>query len=279
MTPTPIISGEQLLEHVNENLLIIDASGTVNAREQFEQEHLAGAIFLDLETDLSLLEKDPKNGGRHPLPDLEHFLKKITQLGLSKSKHIVIYDHFYGALAAARLWWMLTALGFEKVQVLSGGFQKAKDRMYPIESGAVNVHKVEALVQNPSSSEITWHLPTVARHTVEQEFQDDNHLLIDVRAPKRFSGIEEPIDPIAGHIPKAINLPFMENLSASGEFLSSTELHKKYASHFEKYNAENIAVYCGSGVTACHTLLALAHAGLPLPNLYVGSWGEWCRNL
>lgn len=275
----PIITADELMKLRNERPRLVDASGNDKANEQFQKEHLSGALFLDLDKDLSSMEKDPKNGGRHPLPDANQFLKNVSQLGLSKSNHIVVYDHFYGALAAARAWWMLSSLGFNKVQVLSGGYEKAKALGYPLESAAAKHQKTAIIIPNVALQEARWQLPTVNRLHIMNNFKKQEHLLIDVRAAKRYAGIEEPIDPIAGHIPAAINLPFMDNLDTSGDFLSPTGLHKKYIAYFEKYRTDNITVYCGSGVTACHTLLAMAHAGLPIPNLYVGSWGEWCRNL
>lgn len=275
----PIITAQELMKLRNKRPHLVDASGNDKANEQFRNEHLLGAFFLNLDKDLSSTEKDPKNGGRHPLPDANKFLKTLTQLGLSKSNHIVIYDHFYGALAAARAWWMLTSLGFKKVQVLSGGFEKAKALGYPLESGTAKQQKTAILIPNDALEEASWQLPTVNRLHIVNNFKNQEYLLIDVRTAKRYAGIEEPIDPVAGHIPSAINLPFMDNLDTSGEFFSPNQLYKKYMNYFEKYKTDNIAVYCGSGVTACHTLLAMAHAGFPIPNLYVGSWGEWCRNL
>jgi thiosulfate/3-mercaptopyruvate sulfurtransferase len=279
MKLSPIISLQELLNLINHpKIRIIDASATTNAAEQFAKEHVKGALFFDLETDLSSIEKDFKNGGRHPLPDSKDFLQRLYEKQIRPENHIVIYDRFNGALAAARLWWMLRSMNYENVQVLDGGFNSTKNTGICIESSMQRSLKGGAITKPDSLQEKNWSLPTVGREFIKKIAKDPDFLLIDVRAPKRYHGIDEPIDPIAGHIPNAINLPFQDNLDEHGHFLSPEKLTEKYAPLVAKHGSKNIIVYCGSGVTACHTLLAFDLAGLEIPNLYVGSYGEWCRN-
>ena len=160
----------------------------------------------------------------------------------------------------------------EKVQVLNGGIQEAEKQNFPINSDEVVVNKVGLYNVN------TWKLPLAGINEVEKFSEDKNHIVIDVRATERYNGEYEPIDLLAGHIPGAKNIPFTENLDSNGLFLPSEQIKAKYDHLLGNVPNENIIVHCGSGVTACHTLLAMDYAGLEIPNLYVGSWSEWSRN-
>lgn len=252
------------------NLVIIDAGN----HEQYKKQHLDGAVHLDLNTQLSDIKDNPANGGRHPLPSPEKFIATLSNLGISSKHHIVIYDDKNGANAAARLWWMLKAIGYEKVQVLNGGLQSVEKMEFPINDSEVKLTPIEKInYPNPS-----WSLPQATMDEVEKASQDASKLIIDVRAKERYNGITEPIDLIAGHIPNAVNIPFSENLNEQGNFKSPEELKKKYTEITKGIDLSQVIVHCGSGVTACHTLLSFAHAGLPIPKLYVGSWSEWSRN-
>jgi thiosulfate/3-mercaptopyruvate sulfurtransferase len=274
MKMSPIIEVNELLKiQHNADLVILDVSNSKNARTRYEAEHLAGAFFIDLNSQLADIKTDYADGGRHPLPDTEVFANTLTALGISKDKHIVIYDDNNGSNAAARCWWMLKSAGHEKVQVLNGGLQQAKKYNFPL-SAAIEVSE---RATEPYQIK-QWILPTIEMNEVERLSQDPDYLVVDVRDRDRYAGKTEPIDLIAGHIPGAINIPFSENMDADGLFLPAADLRKKYETIFGNIPAEHIIVHCGSGVTACHTLLALAYAEMKIPKLYVGSWSEWSRN-
>ncbi|HLW50232.1 MAG TPA: sulfurtransferase, partial [Sphingobacteriaceae bacterium] len=212
-------------------------------------------------------------GGRHPLPEAGNFAKTLTELGISKDSHVIIYDDKNGSNAAARFWWMLKAVGHEKVQVLNGGLHEVRKQGFPLSSGAESVRKAA----EPYRAD-KWGWPIATMDEVEKAAQDNDYMVVDVRDKDRYDGVTEPIDLIAGHIPGAINIPFTENLDERGLFLSPGQLKDKYQIKFDDRKPENLIIHCGSGVTACHTILALAHAGMELPKLYVGSWSEWSRN-
>ena len=274
MNITPIIEVEELLKiYKNSEVVIIDASNYKNAKINYEIEHLDGAIFIDLNTQLADIKADFSHGGRHPLPNVETFSKTLTELGITKSSHIVIYDEKNGSNAAARFWWMLKSVGHEKVQVLNGGFKEAKNNYFPLSSRIVNHLRANIPYQIEK-----WNLPTIEIAELEKIEQSSNFIVVDVRDKERYEGKNESIDLIAGHIPGAINIPFTENLDENGLFLKPNELRTKYKTIFGKIKSENIIVHCGSGVTACHTLLALNYAEFEMPKLYVGSWSEWSRN-
>ena len=273
MKISPIINVSELLEiYTSQDVIIVDASNGQNARSNFEVKHLDGAIFIDVNTQLAEIKKDISIGGRHPLPKIQNFAYTLAELGISSNSHVVIYDNNSGSNAAARFWWMLKAVGHEKVQVLNGGFQEAEKNNFPISSNAGALSPCE-----PYKAD-RWELKLADIAEVENVLHNENYKVIDVRSSDRFNGEIEPIDLIAGHIPSAINVPFTENLDRQGLFLSPEVLKLKYVNLFKNLEAENIIVHCGSGVTACHSLLAIAYAKLEIPKLYVGSWSEWSRN-
>ena len=270
---SPIIQASELLElYKSKNLVLIDANTGINAKANYEEKHLDGALFVDLNSQLADIKEDASIGGRHPLPKIEDFAQTVANLGISSASQVVIYDDKNGSNAAARLWWMLKSLGHEKVQVLNGGFQEAEKIHFPTSSKTEIVTKAEAFKTK------NWKLQMATIDEVEKVSQDKNHIVIDVRDVERYNGETEPIDLVAGHIPGAINIPFTENLDKNGLFLNPKELKEKYSKVFENVKTENTIVHCGSGVTACHTLLAIAYAELEIPKLYVGSWSEWSRN-
>lgn len=167
---------------------------------------------------------------------------------------------------------MLKSFGHAKVQVLNGGFQEALKIGFP----TTDRMRVSQIGSNYNASD--WKLKSATMDVVEKFSQNENALIVDVREGSRFRGESEPIDLVAGHIPNAINIPYSENLGRDGKFLPQSELKLKYEKVFSGRDADSIIFHCGSGVTACHSLLAIDYAGLAIPKLYVGSWSEWSRN-
>ena len=273
----PIITATELSEIFNqENLIILDARTGKDARENYLQNHIKGARFIDLDKDLAEIGEDAAFGGRHPLPKISKFAETLQNLGISEDSHIVVYDTSNGVNAAARCWWMLKSFGIEKVQVLSGGFQKAEK--FGIATNSGEEYSIKTEINAPEN----WLLKTSTLEEVEKEIADNSATVIDVRDAYRYRGESEPIDLVAGHIPGAINIPFSENLDENGEFLSPEILKEKYQQFLADASPQlnmtkKLIIHCGSGVTACHTILALDYVGFPIPNLYVGSWSEWSR--
>lgn len=269
---SPIISSSELRSVFNqENLIIFDARAGKDAYQNYLEKHIKGARFLDLEKDLAEVPENAANGGRHPLPSLEKFRKTLENSGVDEHSHIVVYDDKHVANAAARLWWMLRSFGLENVQVLDGGFQAVEKENVEFSSG-------EEIFEKGNLNERTrWKFPLSTIEEVEKELKENSATVIDVRDAYRYRGESEPIDLIAGHIPGAVNIPFSENLDENGNFLKPKILKEKYA-ELLKEKPEKLIIHCGSGVTACHTILALTSAGFEIPNLYVGSWSEWSRS-
>lgn len=272
MKISPIINAEDLANLNPDNIVIVDAGSGGSAYDKYLQEHIDGALYVDINNDLAQIPRDAKYGGRHPLPSLEKFTEILNGLGINQNSHVIVYDDKNASIAGARFWWMLRAAGVEKVQVLNGGIQKAKEKGLPVNSNSVTAKSVEKI-------DLTeWKLPTVDINFIEEVSENPEYIVIDVREKDRYDGKTEPIDEVAGHIPGAINIPFKENLNEDGTFKSTEVLHSKYAEVLKDIPLNKVAVHCGSGVTACHTLLALDYAGFEIPNLYVGSWSEWSRN-
>lgn len=234
--------------------------------------HLPGALHAQLERDLSAPTPTPAQGGRHPLPDIATFAARLGAWGITPSSHVLLYDDQGGANAAARAWWMLRAAGHERVQVIDGGLSALRAAGHSLTS-----EPAHATPASPyPTTGFAWGLAAIDE--VERARTDAARSVLDVRAGFRFRGESEPLDPVAGHIPGARNLPYGENLRGDGTFKSHDELRALYDGVLDGREPSQLIVHCGSGVTACHTLLALARAGLPGARLYVGSWSEWCRN-
>ena len=269
---SPIINPEELLQlHDSPEVILIDARAGINAEENYKKEHLKGARYVDLNRDLATVESDPANGGRHPLPSLGKFSEVLSKLGISPKSHVIIYDDKNGSNAASRFWWMLRSAGHEKVHVLNGGLQAMIKIGFPLSSEIENFKSTDYKVSE-------WKLAVANIEEVEKARNSNENIVIDVRDKNRFDGLTEPLDLIAGHIPGAINVPFSENLNEDGFYKSAETLKEKYTAILGNTNPENVIVHCGSGVTACNTLLAMDYAGIPIPKLYVGSWSEWSRN-
>jgi 3-mercaptopyruvate sulfurtransferase SseA len=272
-TLSPLINPEELVKlQESPEIILIDARAGINAEENYKKEHLKGARYADLNKDLATVESDPANGGRHPLPSFEKFSEVLSKLGIRPSSHVVIYDDKNGSNAAARFWWMLRAIDHEKVQVVNGGLQAAIKAGFPV---SAEIEIFEPAQKYPVSA---WNLGLADIEAVEKARNNNKNRVIDVRDKNRFDGLTEPLDLIAGHIPGAVNVPFSENLDENGFYHSAEILHQKYSQILGDVKPENTIVHCGSGVTACHTLLAMDYAGIPIPKLYIGSWSEWSRN-
>jgi thiosulfate/3-mercaptopyruvate sulfurtransferase len=273
--PSPLLSAQELITlHQTRAIVLIDVRTGVGIKERYAAQHLQGALWIDLDTDLAHIGTDAAKGGRHPLPPIAQFATVLTRLGIRPESHVIAYDDKSGANAAARFWWMLRAMGHASVQVLNGGYDAAIQAGFPT-SDTIPIPSPALPYPTPT----TWMLPLSDINEVAKSVQDTtSNLVIDVRDQYRFDGKSEPIDLIAGHIPGAINIPFSSNLDENGLYLSPELLQNKYKNALAGRNLENITVHCGSGITACHTLLAMDYTGLGIPKLYVGSWSEWSRN-
>jgi thiosulfate/3-mercaptopyruvate sulfurtransferase len=253
-------------------IILIDVSNNKNARTDYEQKHLEGALYVDLNSQLADIKIDIAQGGRHPLPSIEIFSNTLTSLGITPDSHVVLYDHANGANAAARFWWMLKSVGHVKAQVLNGGFQEA------VAKDLTCSDKIE-IPQKVDLYPITnWDWPLINIEEVKNATTNPCFTITDVRDSDRYNGINEPLDLVAGHIPNAINIPFSSNLDEHGLFLSIEKIKQNYKVVLENTTSENTIIHCGSGVTACHSILAMYYAGLAIPKLYVGSWSEWSRH-
>ncbi|MFO7977973.1 MAG: sulfurtransferase [Bacteroidales bacterium] len=269
----PLIKPHELLEQSSiDELIMIDARQGADSLQKYQSGHLKDAFRVDLESDLSDIKDHPRQGGRHPLPTPEAFGRLLGKLGITPQAHVVVYDDQNGANAAARFWWMLRAAGHQKVQVLDGGFQAALKAGWPVST------RQPVAEQQPPYPVKQWQLPLADMQQVEHATRDHQSLVIDVREAGRYKGEYEPYEEIAGHIPGAINIPYSENQDQEGFFHAPQKLRELYAPYLNKVQEGRVIVHCGSGVSACPTLLALAHAGFEIPALYVGSFSEWSRN-
>ena len=231
--------------------------------QQYRAGHVPGALFAHLDRDLSA-RKTGKNG-RHPLPEPQDFEKWLEKTGLTPKDQVVCYDGGPGAMAA-RLWWMLRWIGHDKVAVLDGGFAKWTKEGRPVTIDVPLFTRLNYPIK--VRKDFAVDVETVAKSLNQQ-------LLLDARAPTRYRGEQEPIDPVAGRIPGARNRFNMDNLSAEGVFKDKESLRKDFAAVLGKRLPSEAVHYCGSGVAACHNLLAMEVAGLKGGKLYAGSWSEW----
>lgn len=236
-------------------------------REQYDAGHIPGAVFVDLDHDLSA----PLTGrnGRHPLPTPEVAAAAFGRLGIGPGKQVIAYDQAGGAFAA-RLWWMLQWLGFEAAAVLDGGYAK-----WTGEGRAVSTEASEPAAAKFVIRRVT---PTVNASGVMASLARQALVILDARAPERFRGEKEPLDPVAGHIPGARNRPYTQNLNADGTFKHAAFLRAEFGAVLDGASEDLVVHQCGSGVTACHNILAMEIAGLHGTRLYPGSWSEWCAD-
>lgn len=253
-------------------VVLVDARSGEGAHRRYEERHLEGALHVDLDHDLALRDHDPASGGRHPLPDPSAFSRTLGVLGIGPSSHVVVYDDKGGANAAARFWWMLKAAGVDRVQVLDGGLEAGVTAGIPTGSRGPR-----PTVRSPKPFP-AWSRPVADADEVAQAALDPKRLVIDVRDPSRYRGESDPFDPRPGHIPGAVNVPYATNLGPDGRFRGVADLSDTYRALLGDRSPRDVIVSCGSGVTACHTLLAMERAGLRGAKLYVGSYGEWSRS-
>jgi thiosulfate/3-mercaptopyruvate sulfurtransferase len=260
----PLISAHELRSRLEDpDIVVLDCrwyiDDSAQGRKAYERAHIPGARFVDLDTDLSR----SAGPGRHPLPAHEAFGETCERLGVDRSARVVLYDDSGGAIAA-RMWWMLTDQGHPRVSVLDGGLNAWVAIDGPMTDEASSVATTTFQTR-------PW-VGTVDRDQVEH--RPDTTILIDARASERYRGEDEPIDPVAGHIPGALSVPLTENLNPNMTFRPPGDLREQYRS-VGIGDAENVIALCGSGVTACHNILAMVVAGMPGAHLYVGSWSDW----
>ncbi|MDX2099897.1 MAG: sulfurtransferase [Leptolyngbyaceae cyanobacterium bins.59] len=273
---SPIVSSSWLHEHLfNSNIVLVDCRFSLMqpdlGREQYQLSHLPGAFYLDLNRDLS--GPVELHGGRHPLPDPQVLAEKLTALGVrsrtdESATHVVVYDDSRFAFAA-RLWWLLRYLGHDRVSVLDGGFTGWQEAGY----------SVTAEIPFPQPGYFVPKLRPEMVVDIEQvKARKDlpGVVLVDSREGERYRGEREPIDPIAGHIPGSVNYPWQEVSDAKGYVRSNAEQTERWA--FLK-EAQEVLLYCGSGVTACVNLLSMELTGITNARLYAGSWSDWCSYL
>ncbi|MBT8470110.1 MAG: sulfurtransferase [Deltaproteobacteria bacterium] len=269
MDSPPVITAAEAVSS-RRGTIFLDARAGSGASEAYAKAHLPGALRIDLESDLSALA-DPATGGRHPLPPLERWLARLGDWGVTPSHQVIVYDDAGGGMAAARAWWMLRAISHPRVAVIDGGWRALGELGVPTEAG---IACPSAVASYPRKVD-RW--PTVDAELVARVRSDPRWRLIDARAPERYVGATEPLDPVAGHIPGACNLYWQSQLDGSGLFDRVDALRARFAKILGDVPPEQVVCYCGSGVTACHLLLAMDACGLHGAKLYVGSWSEWCR--
>lgn len=265
----PLISAEALHELLGSpDLVVLDARWSLAdgaQREAYEAEHLPGAAFVDFDEALS---GPPGDGGRHPMPSLASFGAAMRAAGVDNTEYVVVYDEG-NSLSAARLWWLLRYFGHRGVQVLDGGLERWRSLGLPTRDTPEEIVPGD-FVPTPG------HLPLLDADGAAE--YAERHLLIDGRPRDRFAGRNETIDPIAGHIPGAVNSPALSSLSDDGRFLTPDDLAMQFTAA-GVHPDQPVGVYCGSGVQAMHLALALSVSGLDeRPAVYVGSWSDWIRD-
>lgn len=262
-----IVEPAWLYERLNDpNIVIADCRFVLGqpdaGRQGYEAGHIPGAVYADLERDLS--GPIGPHGGRHPLPEPEQMAAAFGRMGIDAAKTVVAYDEQGGAMAS-RLWWMLRYAGHDNVRVLDGGFGAWKAAGYPTSTEPAQVRETTfKLALQPDM--------LLTAQDVRARLGRAGTKLVDSREPRRYLGLEEPIDPVAGHIPGAVNRFWKDALDESGRWKPAEGQRERFA---DWDRGEEIVVYCGSGVTACPNVLALTEAGFHNVKLYGGSWSDW----
>lgn len=271
MAWSTVVSVQELaLSLGKRDLVVLDARHNLKDPEwgprAYSEDHIPSAVHAHVDRDLSAAIT--KNTGRHPMPDVDAFIETASRWGIDENAQVVAYDDWGGAWAS-RAWWLLRYYGHAKVAVLDGGLPAWLAAGQRTEQGAAAPRPRKRFVARPGAMPVVtaWDITTRSPRC-----------LVDARAPARYRGDEEPIDPVAGHIPGAVNVPFAENTDKDGKFLPAAQLREKYEAALAGRAPKDSAFYCGSGVTAPHDILAMEIAGLPGAALYPGSWSEWIRN-
>ena len=268
-----LLSTEELARHLDDpDWIVVDARHELTNPETgprvYAEGHIPGAYFMHVDHDLS----GPKTGrnGRHPLPAVDEFAAKLNERGVGPGKQVVIYDDL-GGNYAVRLWWMLRWLGHEAAAVLDGGYPLWVKEGRPV-TQAVPAPRKGSFVPRPHLGD------AVDVHFVGRFSRSPEVRVVDARAAERFTGQTETIDPVAGHVPGAINRFWKDNLEPDGRFKAAARLRGEFERLLGATRPEQVVHMCGSGVTACHNLFAMELAGLPGSKLYPGSWSEWCAD-
>lgn len=271
---TTLISPDELARALaapaQNTLLVLDCGFELTdpqaGRRHYDAGHIPDAVYVHLEDTLS----GPKTGanGRHPLPDRGGFARAMAALGVGSQTQVIAYDNA-GGMYAARLWWLLRAIGHDAVAVLDGGVSAWRAAGHPLTTDAPAVRQPGSLAVRDGRR------PTLDYPQLRQALASNARLVLDARAPDRYRGENETLDAVGGHIPGARNRYFRDNLDAAGRFLPPAELRQAFQAHLGDRAAGQVVCQCGSGVTACHNLLAMEIAGLPGAALYPGSWSEW----
>ena len=238
-------------------------------KRDFLEAHIPGALYASLDRDLSDLSK--QGLGRHPLPDIEAFARTLSRWGWHKPQRVVTYDDAGGALAAARLWWMLDSVGIA-ASVLDGGWQAWTAAGLPVEHGAAGSRDATSVTLHFNPARVVYY------EELEALRGKASTLMLDARAAPRFRGESEPLDRAAGHVPGARNRPFAQNLDAGGRFKPAPTLREEFEATLGDHQPRDVVHMCGSGVTACHNLLAMEAAGLHGSRLFAPSWSGWVSN-
>lgn len=245
--------------------------------QAYAQAHIPGAIHAHVDTVLAgpKISTPDGNNGRHPLPDPAQFVAWLGAQGLRAHDQVVVYDRS-GGMFAVRLWWMLRWVGHRAVAVLDGGLPQWLAAGYPVESGAQPAANYAPTQFDAQIDDSLW----VSTEFVAQQTRlaGGSCVVVDARAPERYAGLVEPLDPVAGHIPGALNRPFQANLQADGRFKPAEQLRDDYLALLGDTPGQQVIAQCGSGVTGCHDMLAMEVAGITGVRLYVGSWSAWCSN-
>ena len=267
---TTLVSTEQLAQHLDDpNWIVFDCRFTLTdpeaGRRAYQHGHIPGARYAHLDNDLS--SPITPGSGRHPLPAPQVIADKLGRWGVDDTKQVVVYDDSFGSMAV-RMWWLLRWLGHDNVALLDGGLPGWMRQKLPATADLPQITPTQFI---PHIRDTMWANTTevdLARH-------DRNRLIIDARPEERFNGEREPLDKVAGHIPGSVNWSFEENIDFDGTYLPAEELREAYLNLLHGTPPEQVIHSCGSGVTACHNLLAMEIAGLPSGKLYPGSWSEW----
>lgn len=270
---TALINTETLAHHLDDtDWVIFDCRFVLTdpdaGRDGYAAGHLPGARYAHLNEDLS--SPISKTTGRHPLPSPNTLAEKLGRWGVDRTKQVVVYDDAGGAIAG-RLWWLLRWLGHEAAAVLDGDLRKWRREARPMSAGEPQIKTTSF---QPTINSALW----VDTAEIEQIVARGAGTILDARAEERFLGAIEPLDKVAGHIPGAINAPFQGNLNADGQFLPATVLRARFENYLNGVPPDQVVNMCGSGVTACHNLLAMEHAGFIGARLYPGSWSEWIND-